>query len=148
MNLFKKQTQKTNLWFSSGSVSHSVVSFSSLRPSLGPHGLQPSRLLCLWDSPGKNTGVDCHSLLQRIFPTQRQNLGLLHCRQILYRLSYREYLYGGRQGGINQGFRINIFITVYKIDKQQGPIVQPRELYLMPCNNVLWKIIWKICMYD
>ena len=48
------------------------------------------------DSPGKNTGVDCHSLLQRIFLTQGYNPGLLHCRQILYRLSYREvhvYMY-------------------------------------------------------
>ena len=32
--------------------------------SLQPTGLQPSRLLCLWDSPGKNTGVSCHALLQ------------------------------------------------------------------------------------
>ena len=30
---------------------------------LQPHGLQPARLLCPWDSPGKNTGVGCHSLL-------------------------------------------------------------------------------------
>ena len=29
-----------------------------------PHGLQPTRLLCPWDSPGKNTGVGCHFLLQ------------------------------------------------------------------------------------
>ena len=41
------------------------------------------------DSPGKNTGVDCHTLLQRIFPTQRSNPGLLHCRRILYRLSHQ-----------------------------------------------------------
>ena len=33
-------------------------------------GLQPSRLLCPWTSPGKNTGVGCHFLLQGIFPTQ------------------------------------------------------------------------------
>ena len=39
-----------------------------------------------WDSPGKNTGVGCHFLLQGIFPTQESNPGLLHCRQILYRL--------------------------------------------------------------
>ena len=39
-------------------------------------------------SPGKNTGVGSHSLLQGIFPTQGSNLCLLHCRQILYRLSY------------------------------------------------------------
>ena len=39
--------------------------------------------------PGKNTGVDCHSLLQRIFPTQELNLGLPHCRQILCWLNYQ-----------------------------------------------------------
>ena len=36
----------------------------------------------------QNTGVDCHFLLQGIFPTQELNPGLLHCRHILYRLSY------------------------------------------------------------
>ena len=35
------------------------------------------RLLCLWDYPGKNTGVSCHFLLQGIFPTQGSNLCLL-----------------------------------------------------------------------
>ena len=38
--------------------------------------------------PGKNTGVDCRALLQRIFPTQGSNPGLLHCRQILYHQRY------------------------------------------------------------
>ena len=60
-------------------VSHSVLS-----NSLWPHRLLPSRLLCPGDSPGRNTGVGCHSLLQGIFPTQGLKLGLLHCRQILY----------------------------------------------------------------
>ena len=41
------------------------------------------------DFPGKNTGVGCHALLQRIFPTQRSNPGLLHCRRILYHLSHQ-----------------------------------------------------------
>ena len=36
------------------------------------------------DSPGENTGVGCHALLQGIFPTLGLNPGLLHCRQILY----------------------------------------------------------------
>ena len=36
-----------------------------------------------------NTGVGCHALLQGIFPTQGSNLRLLHCRQILYCLSYQ-----------------------------------------------------------
>ena len=49
-------------------------------PTLRPHGLQSARLLCPWDSPGKNIGVGHHLLLQGIFPTQRSDLGLLHCR--------------------------------------------------------------------
>ena len=40
-------------------VSHSAVS-----GSLRPHGLQPARLLCPWDSPGKDTGLGCHALLR------------------------------------------------------------------------------------
>ena len=47
----------------------------------------PTRLLCPWDSPGKNTGVSCYALLQGIFPTQGPNsclLWLLHCRWIIY----------------------------------------------------------------
>ena len=48
----------------------------------------PAMLPCPWDSPGENTGVGCHLLLQRIFPTQKSNPGLQHCRQILYRPNY------------------------------------------------------------
>ena len=55
--------------------------------SLRSHGLYQTGLLCLWSSPGKNTGVGCHSLLQGIFLTQGSNPSLPHCRQILYHLS-------------------------------------------------------------
>ena len=41
-------------------------------------GLQPARLLCARDSPGKYTGVGCHALLQGSFPTQGLNPNLLH----------------------------------------------------------------------
>ena len=41
------------------------------------YGLQPARLLCPCYSPGKNTGVGCHALLQGIFPNQRSNLASL-----------------------------------------------------------------------
>ena len=65
------------------------VSCSVLSDSILHYELQPARLLCPWDSPGKNTGVDCHALLQGIFPTKGLNLGLLHCRQTrLYHLSH------------------------------------------------------------
>ena len=43
---------------------------------------------CPWNSPGKNTGVGFHFLLQGIFSPQGSNPGLSHCRQILYNLSY------------------------------------------------------------
>ena len=51
--------------------------------------LQPTRLLCPRDSPGKNTGVGCHFLLQGIFPTQGSNSSLLPGRRILYHLSHQ-----------------------------------------------------------
>ena len=51
---------------------------SVLSDSLSPYGLQPTRLLCPWDSPGKNTGVGCQALLQGIFPIQGLNMCLLH----------------------------------------------------------------------
>ena len=42
------------------------------------YGLQPARLLCLWDSPGKNTGVGLCALFQGIFWPRDQNPVLLH----------------------------------------------------------------------
>ena len=55
-----------------------VLSCSGLSESLWLHGLQPIRLLCPWDFPGKNTGVGCCFLLQGIFLTQGSNPCLLH----------------------------------------------------------------------
>ena len=55
-----------------GVLIHSVIS-----NSLQPHGLSPCRLLCPWNSPGKNPGVGCHFLPQGIFSTQGSNPSLL-----------------------------------------------------------------------
>ena len=71
--------QKCNDVTKYGCESHSVVS-----NSLRLHGLYSP-----WNSPGQNTGVGSLSLLQGIFPTQDLNLGLPHCRQILYQLSHK-----------------------------------------------------------
>ena len=46
--------------------------------------LQPLGLYSPWNSPGQNTGAGSLSLLQGIFPIQRLNPGLPHCRPILY----------------------------------------------------------------
>ena len=58
---------------------------SVMSKSLRPYW--PARLLCPWDSLGKNTGVDCPAFLQGVFPSQGLNPNLLclqHCRQILH----------------------------------------------------------------
>ena len=54
--------------------------------------MKPSRLLCTWTSPGKNTGTGSQSLLWGTFLTQGSNLALPHCRRILYRLTTGEAL--------------------------------------------------------
>ena len=51
--------------------------------------LWPCGLYSPWNSPGRNTGVGCLSLLQGIFPIQGWNSGLLHCRRILHQLSHK-----------------------------------------------------------
>ena len=51
---------------------HVCVSRFSSVPLFLTHGLQPTRLFCPWDSPGKNTGGGCHVLLHGVFPTQDQ----------------------------------------------------------------------------
>ena len=63
----------------SESESHSVMS-----NSLQPHGLYS-----LWNSPGQNTEMGNHSLLQGIFPIQGSNPSLPHCKKILYWLSHQ-----------------------------------------------------------
>ena len=47
-----------------------VLRCTIMSKSLQPYGLYPARLLCPWDSPGKNTAVGCHALLQGIFSIQ------------------------------------------------------------------------------
>ena len=67
-------------------LSHSVASNSlpaRYPPGFSVHG----------DSPGKNTGVGCHALLQGIFPTQGSKPGLPHRSQILSHLSHQGSLW-------------------------------------------------------
>ena len=66
------------------------VAFPFSRESSQPRSpaLQEDSLPAKAQGKPKNTGVGSLSLLQWIFPTQESNRGLLHCRQILYQLSY------------------------------------------------------------
>ena len=68
-------------YFSEFCVCCCMHACSVMSDSLQPHGVGPTKLLCSWNSPGKNTGVGCHFILQGIFPTEGLNpclLGLLH----------------------------------------------------------------------
>ena len=64
---------------SRGSSRHTVYAqmLSHVRLFVTPWSIARARLLCLWDSLGKNTGVSWHFFLQGIFPFQGSNLGLL-----------------------------------------------------------------------
>ena len=62
---------------------------SSVSESLRPKDYNLPGFSVHGDSPGKITGVGCHALLKRIFPTEELNPGLPHCRQILYCLSHQ-----------------------------------------------------------
>ena len=69
-------------------ISRVFTYFLLFASHLSPVGLfatlWPTSLLYPWDSPGKNTGVGCHALLQGIFPTQGSYLPLPHYTYILY----------------------------------------------------------------
>ena len=64
------------------------VSCWVMSDSLWLHGLWPAGLLCPWNSLGKNIGVGSFPS-SGIFPVRGSNPGLLHCRQILYYVSYQ-----------------------------------------------------------
>ena len=75
-------------------------------------------MVCPQNSAGKNARVGCHSMLQGIFPTQRLNSGLLHCRQILH-LSYQGSS-DTRQGMLNilKGWNFDYYLSYYKWGKR------------------------------
>ena len=84
-------------WQVGESVTNETLAQRRIRCSLQAKVLvaQLRRILCHpmdcsppWNSPGENTGVGSHSLLQGILPTLELNLGLLYCLQILYHLSH------------------------------------------------------------
>ena len=91
LSLIKLLKSNLSSWFSFPvSLRVCVLSLSVISDLLLPPGLQPTRFLCPWDSPDKDTGLGCYSLLQGIFLTQGSNPALLYCRQTLNHLSHQE----------------------------------------------------------
>ena len=116
----------------SASVSCSIVS-----NSLWPCGLWPTRLLCPWNFPGKNTGVGCYSFFQGIFLTRGSNSGLLqlskgHLQDIMEgnKLFRKE----GMEEGRNRKGR--------KMDGEEGRTeIQPWAEVLCQYNKVIVSLI-------
>ena len=165
---------------------------SVVSDSVRPHRRQPTRLPRPWDSPGKNTGVGCHFLLQcmkvkskvkllgrvrlfvtpwtsayqapssmgfpgkstrmgchfllqRIFPTQGSNLGLPHCRQMLYHLSHKGMR--SMKGFINNGNWNSCLLQVrvsYNLDNRHfGCCFQIYKVKDIDILYVVKKHMWK-----
>ena len=68
----------------------------------------------------KNTGVGSLSLLQGIFPTQDSNHGLLHCRWILYQLSYQGSHKVCRRGYVSKNVNYYCKYQMYKLDLEKA----------------------------
>ena len=76
-DLFPSFPKSANVTCFLGCMRACMLSHSVASDSLWPHGLQPARLLCPWNFPGKNIGVSCHFLLQGIFLTWPSNQPLI-----------------------------------------------------------------------
>ena len=76
-------------WFSVGNTAFQTDRQTDTDTHTHTHTLTPTRLLCPYNSPGKNTGLGSHSLLQGIFLTQESKLGLPQCRQSVYSLNHQ-----------------------------------------------------------
>ena len=111
-----REIQK-NICFIDYTKAFDCVIVTQLCPALWLHGLDSP-----WNSPGQNTGVGSHSLLQGIFPTQGWKPGLPHCRQVLYKLGHREA-------------NLTVWIvTNWKIHKEVG--IPDHLTYLL--RNSMW----------
>ena len=113
-----------------------VLSHSVMSNCLQLQGLQLLDSSVHGNSPGKNIGVACHDLLQGIFPTQRQNPGLPHCRQILYLLSQMQgmtYPYSKTSYNVSISRMGNLASKrLYNVAGTYFPTFPPSTLILIP----------------
>ena len=108
------------------------------------------RLLCPWDSPGKNTRVSCQFFLQGIFPTQGSNPGLLHCRQILYQMSYlgstsikRENKFCIESWGFTTSISLNNLYSFLVINYKGKKRNKKRNIAQKNQKAVNWQLGWE-----
>ena len=126
-----------NNWISSTEFYMSILCVCSVVSNCEwPPGLQPARLFCPWDSPGKNNPVGCHFLLQRIFLTQESNsrlLCLLHWQVDSFTTTL--------PGKSNVNFKYSLF--------QSGASLVAQSVKNLPAVQETWswswveKILWR-----
>ena len=114
------------------SISEKDGGFESEYHSVVPDSLWPHGLYSPWNSPGQDTGVGNLSLLQWIILTQESNWGLLHCRQILYQLSYQ-----GSPASLK--FKFLNFCSVFTVRFQKKKKERKKENQWPYCQQ-LWSV--------
>ena len=124
--------------------------------SLQPHRLYHIKLLCPWDSPGKNTGVGCHSLLQGIISTQWLNLGPLSLSLAGYsswghkELDKTEQLIlNSNDSGVGLLIRFKVCACLYSFHVvfidwliQLRFLVSSLGIYVVVCGLSSWGVQW------
>ena len=109
-DIFSSKISNLNLAFFVMSFYVCVLSHPVMPNSLWPHGLQPARLLCLWNFPGMNTGLGCHFLFQGIIA-----VSCISCfgRWILYHCATSELMCSYMFSLLIPQFFLAIQYTVY-----------------------------------
>ena len=112
-----------------------MLSRSVMSDSYGPMDCSLLGSSVHGDSPGKNTGLGCHALLQGIFPTQGLNPDLWPCRQILYHLSHQgSPPYAIRFSPVQLLSRVQLFATPWTAARQASlSINKSRSLLKLMC---------------
>ena len=104
--------------------------------------LQPRGLYGLWNSPGQNTGVDSLSFPQGTFPTQGSNLGLPHCRRIVYQLNHKGNPEGIMLSEINQRERQILHDFTYKWNLKNKTKLTDTEWWLSEVKGLGERVKW------
>ena len=124
----------------------SLLSCLTLCNPMNP--MEPTRFLCPWNYPGKNTGVGCHFLLQEIFPTQGWNPGFLHAGRFRTIWATREapcVLVTGRLRIHMARWGLLSMTDVAWISSCTAPCLCPGE-HAPPLSVSKWNFMWKRTM--